>query len=115
LSHNLPPGEDAQGCIQLYEEAFCKSYGQGQPFNEIPLIQAFCQAARGFEDGLPIHYPRLYPERKAANGEDYPIYEWFGENEKLNQETPGMKLPLPPLWNETGLPYHPVQVAPVPG
>jgi CRISPR-associated protein (TIGR03986 family) len=111
LMASLPQKLDAQNCIETYKDAFCTAYGQNQQFDEIPLIKAFCQAAQGFKD-MPIHYPRLHHEKKdQSKGEDYPIFEWFGENESLNQENPGLKLALPALWNETGLPYQPVSTS----
>jgi CRISPR-associated protein (TIGR03986 family) len=107
LLSELPSGDEAQNCIETYRRAFCQAYGQGKAFDEVPLIKAFRQAAQGFQD-LPIHYPRVRSEKKRNDKEDHPIFEWFGDNEKSNQDTPGLKLALPALWNEVGLPYRPL-------
>lgn len=99
---NLKPRE-AEATIQQFQETFEQAYGNGS-FSDIPLIQAFCQCAKGFEDGLSIHYPRArklgqvgaippHPEGKA--------FEWFVANERSG----GPKVALPSLWSETGLPF----------
>lgn len=108
LSHDA----NARSYIDTYKDVFEQAYGQGQPFEQISLIQAFYQAIQGFQDNLPIHYPRLIAEKRKNQTEDNPIFDWFGKNESLNQEVPGAKLALPALWQEAGLPYNPV-VTPV--
>lgn len=89
----------AETTIKRFQEVFEEAYGDGKVFKDIPLIQAFCRSAKGFEDELPIHYPRAtvspHPEGKA--------FEWFVANERTGNPG-GPKVALPPLWNETGLP-----------
>jgi CRISPR-associated protein (TIGR03986 family) len=112
LAASHPKGEDVLSCVDLYKKEFCQAYGPNKEFNNIQIIQAFCQAANGFDDNLPIHYPRLTPEkRNNTKKEDNPIFDWFGKNESVNQATPGSKIALPPLWKETGLPYDPTSNA----
>ncbi len=112
LTHDINAGS----CIDIYKDVFSQAYNQGQKFEQSPLIQAFCQATQGFQDNLPIHYPRLTPEKRKNQIEDSPknqiedspIFDWFVKNESLNQEVPGAKLALPALWEEIGLPYSPI-------
>jgi CRISPR-associated protein (TIGR03986 family) len=50
-------------------------------FKDISFIKAFLQAASGFSDGLPVHYPRMRwrPDPAGKN------YEWFVENNKAGK------------------------------
>jgi CRISPR-associated protein (TIGR03986 family) len=108
LNTLLTHDTDARSCIDIYKDVLSQAYGEGQAFEQVSLIQSFCQAAQGFQDNLPIHYPRLTPEKRKNETEDNPIFDWFGKNESLNQEVPGARLALPALWQEIGLPYNPV-------
>lgn len=94
---------EAEATIQQFQESFKQAYGNGNEFDDIPLIQAFCQCAKGFEDGLPIHYPRVRKPGQTGAVPPHPegkAFEWFVANER----TGGAKVALPPLWNEKGLP-----------
>lgn len=81
--------------IHQYRQAVESVYGSA--FEKVPFIAAFDRCAKGFEDGLPIHYPRLNQEID-SQGKNY---EWFTNNEK------GEKLSLPSLVNGEGLPINP--------
>jgi CRISPR-associated protein (TIGR03986 family) len=107
LNSFLPKQTGFLSCIDLYKKEFRQLYGPKQDFESNPIIQAFCQAAQGFQDDLPIHYPRLEVEKRKNDKEDHPVFDWFRENESLNQDIPGSKLALPALWQEVGLPYDP--------
>lgn len=77
-------------------------------FEGVEFIAAFLRAARGREDGLPVHYPRLLPER----GPDTKSYEWFVANERGNgkkgpAKREGSKLGLPDLVDGASLPLEP--------
>lgn len=63
------------------------------------ILDSFKIACKGFDDGLPIHYPRT---SKAPNPEGK-SFEWFVDNSSKS----GFKLPLPDLSNELGLPLKP--------
>jgi CRISPR-associated protein (TIGR03986 family) len=93
LGHTHDANFDAAAAIDAFKQAVVAGYGERRPgnasvrdgFEEVPFIRAFLTAARGFEDGLPIHYPRArqpghqgpvppHPEGKA--------YEWFVANDR---------------------------------
>lgn len=63
------------------------------------ILESFKAACKGFDDGLPVHYPRT---SKSPNPEGK-SFEWFVENSSKS----GFKLPLPDLSNEIGLPLKP--------
>jgi CRISPR-associated protein (TIGR03986 family) len=95
--------KEAETTITLFQKVFEEVYGNGQKFQNIPLIKAFCRAAQGFDDKLPIHYPRARQQgqnRAVPPHPDGKAFEWFVENERAG----GPKLALPPLWDENGLP-----------
>ena len=70
-------------------------------FERVPFIESFLVMAAGFDDNLPIHYPRTTAEPN-PNGEGF---DWFVDNER----TGGQKLPLPLLVDDEGLPFLPRQ------
>lgn len=85
--------------IGAFQEAVCRAYGL-ERFDDVPFIAAFLQASKGFEDGLPIHYPRT-----GANGRPGPpspdgeSFKWFVANENRNA-----RFALGDLRNDPGLP-----------
>ncbi|NBD33782.1 MAG: TIGR03986 family CRISPR-associated RAMP protein [Cyanobacteria bacterium] len=81
--------------IDQYRQAVEAAYGSA--CKKVPFIAAFDRCAKGFEDGLPIHYPRLNQEID-SEGKNY---EWFEKNEK------GDQLSLPSLVNGESLPINP--------
>lgn len=86
--------EGFKDAVQAFQDAVSKAYDC--PFPEVSFIKAFLQGARGFENGLPTHYPRaataIDPEGKN--------YEWFTENER------GAKVALGALGDpDPGLPF----------
>jgi CRISPR-associated protein (TIGR03986 family) len=87
-----------QGTVEIFQQEVGAVYGNGS-FPNAKFIKAFCQAAQGFVDGKPIHYPR----RRRLRDPENKIFDWFVENES----TRGQKLSLPDLTNEVGLPYYP--------
>ena len=92
------PEINLEEVIDQYRQAVAAAYGSA--FEKVPFIAAFYRCARGFEDGLPIHYP-WNPE---ANGKPDPKgenFKWFGENEKGNRHN------LPSLVSGESLPLDP--------
>lgn len=84
--------EDFQRAVEVaYENTFIK----------VSFISAFLQAARGF--AKPIHYPRLSPEPKIEDKS----YEWFVANENDTKAEKALKLSLPHLTQDLGLPILP--------
>lgn len=63
------------------------------------IIESFISACKGFDDELPIHYPRNQ-KTPSADGKNF---DWFVANNKND----GRKLSLPDLSNEIGLPIDP--------
>jgi CRISPR-associated protein (TIGR03986 family) len=111
-SFDTPPADatkteaEAKSSIAHYQTEFAKAYGAGKPFAEIPMIQAFCRCAQGFEDGKPIHYPRARQQPGTDSVPPHPegkAFEWFVANERSGQNG-GPKVSLPELWNDRGLP-----------
>jgi CRISPR-associated protein (TIGR03986 family) len=64
--------------VGAFKTAVSEAYGNGQPFGNVPFIKAFLQAAQGFSDGRPIHYPRL----SIAPDPDGKNFEWFVQNDR---------------------------------
>lgn len=91
--------------ITLFKQEVEKIYSA--PFQQISFIQAFLQAARGFEDQKPVHYPRVRLQGQNGNPPPHPdgeSFKWFTENERTGNNG-GDRLSLPSLLEETGLPY----------
>lgn len=92
--------QDAETTIQLFKDTVTEVYGNGASFEEVRFIKSFCCGCQGFNDNKPVHYPRITkhpnPEGKA--------FEWFVANERTGNPG-GLKVSLPELWDETGLPY----------
>lgn len=100
---------DAQGgpenfitdAVNAFKEALRRAYGggSGNDFDAIPFIQAFNRACCGFNDGLPLHYPRATPNGRpgppSPTGE---AFKWFVANER------GVKHALRDLATDAGLP-----------
>ncbi len=90
-----------QQCVQAFKNEANQAYSSSN-FEQISFIAAFLQSAKGFDDNLPIHYPRLetnpQPEGKS--------FEWFVENERTGRNG-GKRVSLPKLVNDRGLPKNP--------
>ncbi len=91
-----------QQCVQAFQTEAKQAYSSPN-FEQIPFIAAFIQSAKGFDDNLPIHYPRLeanpQPEGKS--------FEWFVGNESAAKKDGGRKVSLPKLVSDRGLPRNP--------
>lgn len=90
---------DLQNCIQKYQDTVKAAYGNGQSFEEVRFIKAFCRCAKGFDDNAAVRYPPS-PESPKPGGESF---KWFVDNER----TEGKKLSLPPLYEPKPLPVNP--------
>ena len=91
-----------QQCVQAFQTEAKQAYSSPN-FEQIPFIAAFIQSAKGFDDNLPIHYPRLeanpQPEGKS--------FEWFVANESTAKKDGGRKVSLPKLVSDRGLRRNP--------
>ncbi len=100
---------EASSLIDCFQDAMAGTGGEGATFDSLPQICAFLTACKGFEDGLPIHYPRA---RDAGAQPGVPLpphqegksFEWFVENEREERGTIINGLTLPDLHEDRGLP-----------
>lgn len=92
---------DPTPVIADFRSAVEAKEGYGKVFAEVSFIKAFCQAARGFSDGKPIHYPRV-SEAPNPEGESF---KWFTANEVINRDIPMRQYSLGSLVNDPGLPF----------
>lgn len=96
-------GDAAAEAIATFKTALVEAYGAAAKASDamaVPFIAAFVRAACGFDDGLPLHYPRkaAAPDAKGEN------YKWFEENERTEHRAPVHGLALDPLATDRGLP-----------
>jgi CRISPR-associated protein (TIGR03986 family) len=99
---------DLEEFITAFKTAV-ESAGYGNKFEKVPFIEAFMQAAKGFNN--PIHYPRITPQPE-PEGE---AFKWFVQNEQgipadRQRGTPrrdGKRLALSRLVSGDGLPLNP--------
>jgi CRISPR-associated protein (TIGR03986 family) len=84
-----------------------------EQFGRISFIEAFMRMAKGFEDNLPIHYPRTREERTTGHPAPNPegeSFKWFVDNSKTrkNPRTDEAEVvngfALPNLTEDEGLP-----------
>jgi CRISPR-associated protein (TIGR03986 family) len=105
---SLRSSTDTAPLIRAYKAALVEAYGQGRGFEEIPFIKAFLNAARGFADQKPVHYPRL-AHANWNDGEAVPPnpegknYEWFVANDRAARFEPDSRPTLDALWEPTGV------------
>ncbi|QMS86106.1 TIGR03986 family CRISPR-associated RAMP protein (plasmid) [Nostoc edaphicum CCNP1411] len=101
----------AEAAIKIFKDTVAEVYGNGQSFEQIRFIQAFCCGCQGFNDNKPVHYPRKRQQQGQNPVPPHPdgeTFKWFVENERTGNPG-GLKVSLPELWNETGLPYFDVR------
>ena len=70
-------------------------------FERVSFIEAFMRMAKGFEDNLPIHYPRTREEGTTNHPAPNPegeSFKWFVDNNRTR------KIALPNLAEDEGLP-----------
>ncbi len=87
-----------QEAVACFQEAVCRAYGGAGgngSFEQVPFIAAFQRACEGFDDALPVHYPRV-TKNPNPDGESF---QWFVANERQ-----GARLALRDLVRDPGLP-----------
>lgn len=99
ITSPTPTACDHEQLVIDFKQAIIKSYDQ-KDFDQVSFIKAFLQAARGFDDGKPIHYPRVTKEPH-PDGESF---KWFTANETPNKER---QYSLGSLVDDPGLPRWP--------
>ncbi len=91
--------------LQQLENDYIKDFKKGveeaygKPFANVSFIKTFLRSCEGFSTGLPTHYPRTV---KPPNP-DGKSFEWFVANSSKD----GLKLVLPNLSDDEGLPLNP--------
>jgi len=96
------PERDMSTCVDDFKVAVSKAFQK--PFDSVPYIASFLRSCTGFDDRLPVHYPRIR-RPGFSNGPVPPdpegkSYEWFVENNRVG----GLGFPLPSILKDTGLP-----------
>jgi CRISPR-associated protein (TIGR03986 family) len=106
------PEVDRNQLIDSFKGAVAAAYAVGthgtpaERFRQVPFIAAFLRAARGFDDKLPIHYPRARQPGQGGPVPPHPegkAYEWFVANDRTGRDA-GPRACLPDLANDPGLP-----------
>jgi CRISPR-associated protein (TIGR03986 family) len=90
--------------VEAFKAAVGSAYGRAGGFHDVAFVRAFLASGHGFDDGLPVHYPRTKTEGDSGPVPPNPegeSFEWFVENERG-----GRGLSLPDLAADRGLPYH---------
>lgn len=107
-----PSEVDREAIVQSFQKAVTAAYGPNLSFGEVSFIKAFLLAAKGFEDNLPIHYPRARQRDSQGNPIPGPVppnpageaFQWFVANERVGGQNPGPQVSLPDLEADSGLP-----------
>ncbi|NSW85775.1 MAG: TIGR03986 family CRISPR-associated RAMP protein [Syntrophobacteraceae bacterium] len=71
----------SEGAVAAFKEAVTHAYGRADgngSFEQVSFIEAFLKACMGFDDRLPVHYPRV-TRQPSPDGESF---KWFVANEK---------------------------------
>ncbi|SHF33534.1 CRISPR-associated protein [Desulfacinum infernum DSM 9756] len=91
------PEDIPSDAVKAFKEAVVRAYGQAASgsFEQVSFIEAFLKACKGFDDRLPVHYPRV-TKQPSEDGESY---RWFLANEK-----DGARFALANLAHDKGLP-----------
>ncbi len=101
LTPPTPADFDLSIPISAFKQAVTAAYRND--FSEVSFIKAFCQAAHGFDDGKPIHYPRVTPN-PTPDGESFKWFTANEKNEKNKEKKPSRQYPLDSLIGDRGLP-----------
>jgi len=102
----FPPEVNREAAITSFQNAVIAAYGPNPTFDEVSFIKAFLRMAKGFEDNLPIHYPRARQQGQADPVPPHPeglAYQWFVANDRTGRDA-GPQVSLPDLAADSGLP-----------
>ena len=95
------PENVSEDSVKAFKEAVFRAYGSGGrgAFEQVFFIKGFLKACKGFNDNLPIHYPRTTPDgRPGPPNPAGESFKWFVANERQGA------FALRDLWNDSGLP-----------
>jgi CRISPR-associated protein (TIGR03986 family) len=102
-SSQSSPQNILEDCMNAFKKTSLRVYDTGPRgvFEEISFIKAFLRTCKGFDDNVPIHYPRATPDGQPCPpnpaGESF---KWFVANEKQGA------FALRDISNDSGLPTH---------
>ncbi len=88
----------SEGAVAAFKETVTHAYGRADgngSFEQVSFIEAFLKACMGFDDRLPVHYPRV-TRQPSPDGESF---KWFVANER-----DGARFALGDLAQDPGLP-----------
>ncbi len=88
------PEDPRASLLEAFTTAVARTAGVPD-HRQAPWIAAFLRAAEGFDDDVPVHYPRTGPEPQDES------FEWFVANNG------GNRFALPSLRDDPGLPLNP--------
>ena len=92
------PEDILEDAVVAFKKAILRAYGRTEKtdsFERVSFIAAFLKACKGFDDRLPIHYPRVTRQPR-PDGESF---KWFVANEKNHA-----RFCLADLSEDSGLP-----------
>ncbi len=95
------PSDPREFVMEAFRQALARAYPTPSgSFDHVPFIRAFLRACRGYEDNLPVRYPRAtengQPGPPSPDGESF---KWFVANEQ-----DGERFALSDLAGDRGLP-----------
>lgn len=105
---------DAKTAVEAFQQAVVNAYPEKAPtsrplaeqFARVPFIAALIRSMQGFDDKLPMHYPRARQPGHAGPVPPHPegkAYEWFVANDREGREA-GPHQALDDLATDSGLP-----------
>ncbi len=100
--HTEPVSSDLEPetAKEAFKNALRHAY-PGDSDSEPVFIRSFLRACKGFDDRLPVHYPRVTEDGQAGPpSPEGKSFEWFVKNEKR-----GNLYALPDIISDTGLPF----------
>lgn len=113
-SRALEP-EEADELKDAFETRVCEKFRLAQR-RDADFLKAFVLVSKGFEDRLPVHYPRAVAGTQPAQqqipqnpeGENF---KWFVANERWNKHDPQQqhRYSLPHVLHDRGLPILPAE------
>lgn len=125
LEDMQPEQCELKDCVTAFKKALLSAYAMdfrekgeheleeeyqkdlGEKFTQIGFIAAFLRSAQGFDDNLPIHYPRTRPQGTTGHPPPNPegeSFKWFVENARETQHGVSRGHVLGNLVDDPGLP-----------
>lgn len=104
----IPPAMEAfqRAVVDAYGGEGSNSLPIAERFAKVPFVAALIRSLRGFDDRLPMHYPRARRHGQTGAVPPHPdgeAYKWFVENDREGRDA-GPHQSLGNLANDPGLP-----------